>query len=249
LKFFNNESIDLPLVEHATMTLAASAGITVAETRPIRLAGEHALAVRRFDRVGGRRIHCLSAGTALRAATEEEPDLSYPALAELLRNGNPTNGQIRRDTAELFRRMVFNILVDNTDDHERNHVLLVFKTEHRVADIPLNYLCLAPAYDLVPTNSGQGLHEFGIGSKGRDGTLVNAMSQCASFGLSSASAAQEVMTVVDVVNEWQSHFAECGVSALDISELASSIDSEELLRQRNTFSAAECAAATARKQT
>ena len=67
IKFFNNEPIDVPLVEHAAMTLARLAGITVADTQVVPLLGEHALAVRRYDRDHARRIHCLSAGTALRA--------------------------------------------------------------------------------------------------------------------------------------------------------------------------------------
>src|ERR1700748_2729763 len=67
IQFFNNEPVDLPLIEHATMTLCAKAGITVAETRVIPLTGENAIAVRRFDRKGTARIHCISAGTALRA--------------------------------------------------------------------------------------------------------------------------------------------------------------------------------------
>lgn len=57
IKFFNNEPIDTPLVEHATMTLAAQAGITVAQTQVIKLLDANALAVRRFDREGGRRVH------------------------------------------------------------------------------------------------------------------------------------------------------------------------------------------------
>ena len=128
IKFFNNEPVDTPLIEHATMTLARRAGITVAETQLIRLAGENAIAIRRFDRAQGRRIHSLSAGTAIRAATPSgaEPDLGYPELARILRRvGITQNDTNQRDARELFRRMVFNILVDNTDDHEKNHALLV----------------------------------------------------------------------------------------------------------------------------
>jgi len=80
IKFFNGEPIDVPLVEHASMTLAAHAGIQVAETRVVRLRGENALAVRRYDRVGRQRIHCVSAGTALRAVAASEPELGYPDL-------------------------------------------------------------------------------------------------------------------------------------------------------------------------
>jgi serine/threonine-protein kinase HipA len=87
IKFFDNEPIDVPLVEHASMTLAKLADITVAEPRVVPLIGENALAVRRYDRDGSRRIHCISAGTALRAQTPagQEPELGYPSLAQLLR--------------------------------------------------------------------------------------------------------------------------------------------------------------------
>jgi serine/threonine-protein kinase HipA len=119
IKFFNNEPIDVPLVEHASMTLAAKAGITVAQTRVVPLAGETALAVRRYDRHGAARVHCISAGTALRAETiaGQEPQLSYPSLAQLLRRTGVADGDANLlDMQELFRRMVFNILIDNTDD-------------------------------------------------------------------------------------------------------------------------------------
>jgi serine/threonine-protein kinase HipA len=80
IKFFNNEPVDTPLIEHATMTLAERAGITVARTQVIHLAGANAVAVRRFDREQGLRIHSISAGTAIRAATASgaAPDMGYP---------------------------------------------------------------------------------------------------------------------------------------------------------------------------
>jgi len=233
IKFFNNEPVDAPLVEHATMTLAARAGITVASTQVVRLVGSHAVAIRRFDRSsGGGRIHSVSAGTAIRAATAsgQEPALGYPELARLLRRtGVATNGVNVQDAHELFRRMVFNILMDNTDDHEKNHSLLV------VAPYEHGRLRLAPAYDVLPTNSGQGYQEFICGVQGRDATLDNAMSECEAFGLTPAEAASEVVRVVEVVNTWKAHFAELGVSLRDIESLAQQIDGDYLLRQRTGF--------------
>jgi serine/threonine-protein kinase HipA len=221
IKFFNNEPIDAPLVEHAAMTLAQKAGIRVAQTQLIKLAGFHAVAIKRFDRDQGQRIHCLSAGTALRAATPigEEPQMSYPALARLL----------PQDALELFRRMVFNILMDNTDDHEKNHSLLVLQPFEN------NLMRLAPAYDLLPTNSGQGFQEFACGKHGKDSTLVNAMSECDAFGLSPLEAAKEVMLVIEVVNTWQDHFAQVGVCQEDIRSLALRIDGAFLLSQPTSF--------------
>jgi serine/threonine-protein kinase HipA len=232
VKFFNNEPIDTPLIEHATMTLAKRAGITVAETQVIPLAGANAIAVRRFDRVQGRRIHSISAGTAIRAATVSgaEPEMGYPALARILRRVGITQDDTnQRDARELFRRMVFNILVDNTDDHEKNHSLLV------VNPFANGRLKLAPAYDVVPTNSGQGYQEFICGAQGRDSTLENAMSQCDAFGLRPAEAAADVAAVIEAVDAWQAHFARTGVTARDISNLAERLDGEELLSQRMAF--------------
>jgi serine/threonine-protein kinase HipA len=232
IKFFNHEPVDTPLIEHATMTLAQRAGITVAETHVIRLIGANAVAVRRFDRVEGRRIHSISAGTAVRAATASgvEPELGYPELARILRRvGITRDDRNQQDACELFRRMVFNILVDNTDDHEKNHSLLV------VSPFANGRLKLAPAYDVLPTNSGQGHQEFICGARGRDSTLENAMSQCEAFGLLPAEAAGEAAVVIEVVNTWQEHFAQAGVTARDIHSLAQQIDGEELLGQRMGF--------------
>lgn len=232
IKFSNNEPVDSPLIEHATMTLAKCANIKVAETQVISLAGVNAIAIRRFDRRGKFRVHSISAGTAIHAATAEgeEPEMGYPELARILRRiGDTTDQTNQKDAYELFRRMVFNILVDNTDDHEKNHALLVpnpFATER---------LQLAPAYDVLPTNSGQGYQEFSCGADGRDSTLENAMSQCEAFGLTPPQAALEVAAVIEVVNNWQAHFAKLGVSIGDIESLAERIDGEELLSQRIAF--------------
>jgi len=232
IKFFNNEPVDTPLIEHATMTLAGRAGITVAETQVIRLAGANAIAVRRFDRDQHRRIHSISAGTAIRAATASgaEPEMGYPELARILRRVGMTQDDMnQRDARELFRRMVFNILVDNTDDHEKNHSLLV------VNPFDNGRLKLAPAYDVLPTNSGQGYQEFICGGQGRDSTLDNAMSQCDAFGLLPSAGAAEVAAVIHIVNSWQAHFEQAGVTARDIESLAERIDGEALLNQRIGF--------------
>lgn len=229
IKFSNGEPVDVPLIEHASMTLARLAGITTAVTRPIRLTSEHALAVGRFDRDGMHRKHCISAGTALRAAAlgSDKAELGYGALAELLRrNGRVTRDAAQKERTELFRRMVFNILIDNTDDHEKNHAL--YATNPRA-------LSLAPAYDVLPTNSGQGRQEFIVGDSGAESTIANALTQCERFGLSDDGAVKEVQQVVRVVDGWVRHFREAGVSESDIESLAETLDGDELEHQRNEY--------------
>jgi len=213
IKFFNNEPVDAPLVEHASMTLAAKACIEVAPTQVIQISGINAIAIRRFDRQDGKRIHAISAGTAIRAESDQgrDPDMAYPVLAQILRRRGISQGQLNeRQAIELFRRMVFNILIDNTDDHEKNHALLMDDPQG------VRQLRLAPAYDVLPSNSGQGCQEFRCGQEGFDSTLSNAMSECALFGLSDATAVSEVKAVVDVVNGWKEHFKAIGSTvALD----------------------------------
>jgi serine/threonine-protein kinase HipA len=245
LKFFNNEPVDAPLIEHASMTLARNAGITVAETRMVPLQGENAIAVRRFDRDQGRRIHCISAGTALRALASEgqEPDLGYPNLAQLLRRAGETKDDANHaEMRELFRRMVFNILIDNTDDHEKNHALLMPN--------PMQYgrMRLAPAYDVLPTNSGQGHQELQVGTQGHDSTLDNAMSQCELFGLSRDAAAKEVTSVIAVVDGWPAHFKACGVTDRDLENLADRIDGPDLAAERREFPGKSVVPAPPRKR-
>ncbi|MCM2339700.1 HipA domain-containing protein [Rhodoferax sp.] len=88
------EPIDMPLVEHATMTLSEQAGIRVAPTIPVKVLKGHAVAVKRFDRAGGLRRHALSANVALRASGE---GLGYPELAQLLRRRGVADGGLNRE--------------------------------------------------------------------------------------------------------------------------------------------------------
>lgn len=226
LKFAEpGDSVDTPLVEHATLTLAARAGINVAQTRPIALNQGHALAVKRFDRMGKRRLHALSANVALHAAGDA---LGYPELAQLLRRkGLAHQGLHMRQMHELFRRMVFNILMDNTDDHEKNHALLL-ADDH-------SSLLLSPAFDVLPSGQALGYQQLRVGRDGAEASLANALSDCAQFALTPAQAREQVRWVCSVVADWQAHFELCGVNAADRSSLAVQIDRPFLLCQRHGY--------------
>jgi len=232
LKFYNGEPFDLPLVEHATMTLAYKAGLQVAQTLPVRLQGEHAVAVKRFDRHNGVRVHCLSACTLLRSELPEgmEPEFGYPQLARALRRyADPRT--LDAQLHELFRRMIFNILVANTDDHEKNHALLCHISGRTMK------LELSAGYDIVPTGSGALEHQFMISDISREPSLLEAMTGVDDFDLSPLDAANAVLKIIAVVNEWQSHFRAVGVTEPDITEIAALIDAPDLLAQRQSFSA------------
>jgi serine/threonine-protein kinase HipA len=224
VKFADGEPTDAPLVEHASMTLAELAGIRVARTRAIRLTYGHAVAIRRFDRSAGQRHHALSANVALRAAGEP---LGYPELSQLLRRRGVAEGDRNvSQMRELFRRMVFNILIDNTDDHEKNHALLVNDAAQYE---------LSPAYDVLPSGQGLGFQQMRVGENAADSTLSNALSMCSQFALELGAARQEVRNVIAAVAHWREHFASVGVTRGDIELLGEHIDRPFLREQREEF--------------
>jgi serine/threonine-protein kinase HipA len=215
---------DTGLVEHATLTLAARCGIGVARSTALPVGGKHAVAVERFDRMGSgsevRRVHALSADVVLRAAGSP---VSYPALAQLLRRLAPPD-QVATQMRELFRRMVFNILIDNTDDHEKNHSLLMG---------PTGSYSLAPAYDVLPTCQNLGYQQMLVGPQGHTSSTDNALGACKDFGLRLPEAQAEVAQIAQVVNGWQAHFRAHGVAEGDITAIATSIDRPALQTQRH----------------
>lgn len=226
VKFSDGEPTDTPLIEHASMTLAHKARICVAATRPIRLALGHAVAIERFDRKATKRIHCLSARVALQAAGER---FGYPELAQLLRRrGDTERDRNIAQMRELFRRMVFNILLDNTDDHEKNHALRV--TESQQYD-------LSPAYDVLPSGQALGFQQIRVGEQEADSTLDNALSMSTLFSLSRDQAIRETRSVIRVVDTWREHFQTCGVTPGDIDSYAEQLDRPFLLDQRVQYRA------------
>jgi serine/threonine-protein kinase HipA len=125
--------------------LATSAGVKIAEAKAVRFASKHhTFLTLRFDREArGRRLHFASAMTMLGRADGDEGTSYLEIAAFLIRQG----AQPEIDLEELWRRMVFNVGVSNADDHLRNHGFLLE---------PKGWV-LAPAYDLNPVASANGL--------------------------------------------------------------------------------------------
>jgi serine/threonine-protein kinase HipA len=221
IKFSDGDPADTPLIEHAAMTLAQKAGIRTAQTMPVRLTHGHAVAIKRFDRLGGVRLHSLSASVALRAAGER---FGYPELAQLLRRRGVTDGDAYvAQMRELFRRMVFNILIDNTDDHEKNHALLMTDAQQYE---------LSPAFDILPSGQALGFQQMRVGEQEADSTVANALSLSQMYGLAKSEAVKEAQAVAVVIDGWRQHFAACGVTGGDIDLYAEQIDRPFLRDQR-----------------
>ncbi len=112
--------------------------------------------------------------------------------------------------------MVVNILIDNTDDHERNHALLRGAGDHWL---------LSRAFDVLPSARGPGVQAMQVGSAGCDSTTENALSQASALGLRQAQTKAIAREVARNVDGWKdSHFRAAGVTLVDIERLAQYID-------------------------
>jgi serine/threonine-protein kinase HipA len=172
-------------VEHAMLVLARACGLTIADSRVVDVGGRDVLLVKRFDRIkvkeGYLRGRMVSALTLLRADDihNTRDSWSYVMLVEELRR---VTADPKRNAHELFRRMVFNGLISNTDDHPRNHAALAMN----------NAWSLSPAYDLTPTSPvSVERRDLAMicGNAGRYANAANMLSQSARFLLAKDEAA------------------------------------------------------------
>jgi serine/threonine-protein kinase HipA len=119
------------------------------------------------------------------------------------------------DREELFRRMVFNCCISNTDDHERNHGFVA-------ADMPGRYR-LSPAYDMVPRKHAtqRREHALVIGADGYIATRRNLLSECTTFGLQRIQAQAMVDDIEERVQAgWKRALLEEGLSEAQAQDWA-----------------------------
>jgi serine/threonine-protein kinase HipA len=204
-------------VEHAMLRLAAECGLHAAESRVVQVGERDVLLVRRFDRTpiegAYRRARMLSALTLLRAGDthQDRERWSYVILAEELRR---LSSDARADARELFRRMLFNALISNTDDHPRNHAVIAMDTDFR----------LAPAYDLIPFTPVSVERRdlaMSVGDAGRYAQADNLLSQCARFLLTREEASALIDSMeAQVKTRWYPLARAAGVSEVDCERIA-----------------------------
>jgi serine/threonine-protein kinase HipA len=219
-KFPKGDVVDLPLVEHATMRLAQAAGIRSAETDAIDIGVGHILLVKRFDREGSRRVHALSARSMLSKMLRP----SYATMAETLRAKCPAS-EMEGRRREVFARFAFNVLMDNTDDHDRNHAFIMLGN---------GAWDLSKAYDLLPQMHGAGGRGMPVGRRRGANHFLAAVENHPEFGMSRDEAVDAWLRVAGVVSRWKEFFSGQGVSGTDIEYLAGFIDTPEMLPMRSS---------------
>jgi len=212
----DSDDYSLETWEEIAFRLAEGAGIETPSHRLVGVVGRQVLLSRRFDRARHVRMPFLSA-MAMTGAQDGERG-SYPEVADALaRHGADAKAQ----TAALFRRMVFNVLVSNVDDHLRNHGFLMQGQAGWV---------LSPAYDLNPTPVDQKARILKTSIDIDDGTcsldLVESVAPY--FGLALTAARRIIKEVALSVARWRSVAAATGVSPRQADRLASAFEHADL---------------------
>lgn len=201
-----HDEYDMAAWEWVVHQLALDAGIEMAECRIQRFNSPyHTFLTKRFDRLHHRRLHFSSAMTQL-GYYDGDYEASYLELAEFLSH---QGSQTEADLEQLWRRIVFNIAVSNTDDHLRNHGFILDKQGWR----------LSPAYDINPVTPSQGLH-LNINETENQLDFALALEVIDYFRIKPARAKAMLAEVCASVRDWDKKAKSIGLSRGELERMA-----------------------------
>lgn len=210
-----NDPPDIGPIEAAYAAMAAAAGLEMAPYRllPSR-SGPGYFATRRFDRPHpGARLHMVSLSGAVEAPWR------LPSSYDLFLRATLTITRHADDLLAVFRRMVFNVLASNRDDHTRQHSYLMDAGgEWR----------LAPAYDLTYSAGPGGEHYLDIEGEGRHPTRSNVQALGRRYGLPDAVMTSVIDEVRAAVDGWSRFADEAGVSRASKADIGTALEAVAL---------------------
>ena len=204
--------------EEITLRLAGRAGIEVPRHELIDVAGKRVLLSQRFDRDGVARIPFLSAMAMLGARDGERG--SYPEIVDAL---SRSGARARADAHALYRRVAFNVLVSNVDDHLRNHGFLWTGNEG---------WRLSPAYDLNPVPTDLKARILSTNIDLDEGTCSLDLLEGASgyFALTLSQAREIIGQVASVTRAWRETATMVGARPAEMNRMASAFEHDDLKR-------------------
>ncbi len=217
-----DDEIDIVRWEALALSLARHAGIEVPDWRVEVVGTSPVILLRRFDRSGDSRIPFLSAMSMLDARDNEQR--SYLELVDALRRHGAAP---KEDFHALWRRIVFSILISNTDDHLRNHGFLYQSPDG---------WRLSPAYDLnpVPTDIKPRILATAIDLDDGTASLKLAMEVCDYFELDEDRARQIAAEVGSAVSEWREKAAGLGIPRAQVQRMESAFEHDDLREAMRT---------------
>lgn len=209
-----NDKHNFSKIEFITMKLAKLCGLNVPDLDLVQVGKQDVFLIKRFDRIYDTyqkdfyRMHFVSGLTLLNIDENDRENWSYLDLADQMRRWitNP-----RADLHQLYRRIIFNALVSNTDDHPRNHGFIDNGNGFR----------LSPVYDLVPKpETGSTRYSaMQVGSLGRVFNFENLISQAAAFDLDQNEAKLILENMKIIVTDWRAFFYKNDLPPSDLAYL------------------------------
>ncbi len=211
-----DDEMDIIAWEAVALTLANKAGIEVPKWRVEPFGHQRILLSQRFDRLKNRRIPFLSAMSALSAKDNEMH--SYLEIADAIRR---LSASPKEDLEALWRRIIFNVLISNVDDHLRNHAFLY---------TGLAGWRLSPAYDLnpMPTDIKPRVLSTAIDLIDPTASLDLAFDVATYFDLDQAQAKRIIKEVGIETALWREEAAKLKIKKREIDRMASSFEHEDL---------------------
>ena len=203
------------LWETVLLHLAEAAGVAVTPFRLEPVGLKRVVLATRFDRADDVRVPYVSACTMLDAKDHETR--SYLEIVDALRQSGAAPTE---DAHQLWRRMVFNVLVSNTDDHVRNHGFLWGGQGWR----------LSPAFDMNPrpTHKHERIHQMALNEVDTTGSLDLVQESAGYFGLSRAEALQIIQDVGAAVSQWKIAAGRVGLTRSDVEYMESAFEHDDL---------------------
>lgn len=211
-----DDEFNVVVWEAVALTLAEKAGIKTAGWRLEIIMDKPVLILRRFDRVEGHRVPFLSAMSMLGAKDNDPHSYLEIAYAITQHGANPND-----DLEELWRRIVFTVMISNTDDHLRNHGFLYERHKGWI---------LSPAYDVNPTPIEVKARMLSTSIDFDDPTasIDLAFSVIDDFRIKKPRANEIAKEVALAVSEWRNVAAQFGLSKKEMDRMASAFEHEDL---------------------
>ena len=197
-------------IEYIYYLMAKDAGIDMMDSELLEENGRSHFITKRFDRVNGEKIHVQTFG----ALCHIDYNIPRQASYEMLALRSIQLGIKQKQLDELFRRMVFNVLGVNNDDHVKNFSFLMDKD---------GIWTLAPAYDMTfsyrPDSLWVSQHQMSINGKGKNITLEDIMSVAKIMRISSRKAVKIIEEVRNALKKWEEYADKYSISETIITEI------------------------------
>ncbi len=195
------------LWEAVALTLAKNCGLKVQEWSLHKAGVKDVIVLKRFDRKGEQRIPFLSAMSMLNAIDNDSQTHSYMEIADAIRQYGVTPNE---DLTELWKRVVFSILISNTDDHLRNHGFLYVNE---------GGWQLSPLYDVNPSNDNKNVLSTYITEYDNAQSLDLALEVSEYFDIKSETAKNIITEMKKQTSKWWQVAKALGLSKAEIDKM------------------------------